>query len=166
MQLEEILQFEKNAENVMIGVLESACPNVYRSNMDDVNRSPRLTCKAIVGAQFQNQMLPIASSPGYLHSAYECRLEVTATTNRTTESKSNALDELVGQARMRCSQFYVDAWQMEQLNADSTSLPNFVTQLKPTENEKSEQDAENLDNLKLSFDSILVINPCALPTSI
>lgn len=162
MELSKILQFEQNAEAVMMGVLLTACENVYHSRQVDTNASPRLSFKAIIGAEFQNQMLTISEAPGYIYSAYECRMEIVAATNRTTEAKSDAHNELLGQVRLRCSQYYVDQWQNDQLAIDVTILPNLITQVKPAENDDDESDTENLDNTKLTFSFILVINPDCL----
>jgi hypothetical protein len=159
MTLGEIHQFEKNAESIMVGVLGDICQNVYRSRQVDVNQSPRLSVKAVIGAQFQNQKLNITEAPGFIYSAYECGLQVTVTTNRTTDEKSDFHNALLGQTRMQCSQFYVDAWQEEQPDA----LPNLITQLKPAQNDDDVADTEDLDNSKLTFTFILVINPQAFP---
>lgn len=162
MQLSQIFQFEKNTEAVMIGVLSDACEFVYHSRQVDTNKSPRISCKSIIGAQFQNQKLTIAEDPGFIFQCYECKMEIVVSTNRTTEKTSGAHNELLGQVRLRCSQFYVDTWQSAMLENDPASLPNLITQVKPAGNDDSESDTGNLDNTKLSIDFILVINPASL----
>jgi hypothetical protein len=164
MTLSEILQFEKNTEAVMIGVMSDACGFVYHSRQTDTNQSPRITCKTIVGAQFQDQKLTIGVAPFYIYQCYECRMQVIVSTNRTTEETSGAHDDLLGQVRMRLSQYFVDDWQNTQLAISEDNVPNLVTQVKPAESDDDQADTENLDNTTLAISFILVINPAALTT--
>ena len=162
MTLSEILQLEKNTEAVMIGVLSDACGFVYHSRQTDTNQSPRITCKTIVGAQFQDQKLTIGVAPFYIYQCYECTMRVIVSTNRTTEETSGAHDDLLGQVRMRLSQYFVDDWQNTQLAISEDNVPNLVTQVKPAESDDDQADTENLDNTTLAITFILVINPAAL----
>jgi hypothetical protein len=164
MELSEILQLEENAEAVLIGALESVCPNVYGSRQIDTNESPRISCAVTVGAQFQEQRLAIGVEPYFVHSAYECRAELVVTTNRTTEATSGSHNTLVGKVAQRLNEFYLLRYQNEQLAGNSAALPCLVTQVKPAESDNSEQDTENLDNTALAITFILVINPAALTT--
>jgi hypothetical protein len=164
MELSEILQLEENAEAVLIGALESVCPNIYGSRQSDTNESPRISCSVKVGAQFQEQKLTIGVDPFFVHSAYECRAELVVTTNRTTEATSGAHNTLVGKVAQRLNEYYLLQYQNEQLAGNSAALPCLVTQVKPAESDNSEQDTENLDNTTLAITFILVINPAALTT--
>jgi len=164
MTLSEILQFERNTEAVMIGVLSDACEFVYHSRQTDTNQSPRIACKTIVGAQFQDQKLTIGVAPFYIYQCYECTMQVIVSTNRTTEETSSAHDDLLGQVRMRLSQYFVDDWQNAQLAISEDNVPNLVTQVKPSESDDDQADMENLDNTTLAIAFILVINPAALTT--
>jgi hypothetical protein len=164
MELSEILQLEENAEAVLIGALESVCPNIYGSRQVDTSESPRISCSVIVGAQFQEQKLTIGVEPYSVHSAYECRAELVVTTNRTSEETTGAHNTLVGKVAQRLNEFYLLRYQNEQLAGNSAALPCLVTQVKPAESDNSEQDTENLDNTALAITFILVINPAALTT--
>ena len=62
MELSEILQLEENAEAVLIGAMESVCPNVYGSRQIDTNESPRISCSVMVGASFKNSGSPLELS--------------------------------------------------------------------------------------------------------
>jgi hypothetical protein len=164
MELSEILQLEENAEAVLIGALESVCPNIYGSRQSDTSESPRISCSVMVGAQFQEQKLTIGVEPYFVHSAYECRAEFVVTTNRTTEATSGSHNTLVGKVAQRLNEFYLLQYQNDQLAGNSAALPCLVTQVKPAESDNSEQDTENLDNTTLAITFILVINPAALTT--
>jgi hypothetical protein len=164
MELSEILQLEENAEAVLIGALESVCPNIYGSRQSDTNESPRISCAVKVGAQFQEQKLTIGVEPFFVYSAYECRAEFVVTTNRTSEETTGAHNTLVGKVAQRLSEYYLNQYQNDQLAVSSAALPCLVTQAKPAECENAEQDMENLDNTTLAITFILVINPAALTT--
>ncbi len=159
MDLAEILQIEKHAENTFVGVFSAVCENVYRSRQTDVNATPRVSCKSIVGESEGNQQIQIASPLGNIYSSWRCRGEFTISTNRTTDANDDNHNALVGQIRARCIRANVDAWQNEQT---SSALPIFITQMKPSENIDDEEDSDNVDNTKLSYEFIASINPDAI----
>lgn len=166
MDLSEILQLEKNVENTMMGVLSAACENVYHSRQVDINATPRISFKAVIGPEFQNQKLIISQDPGWIYSSYAGVIKSTVSTNRTTEQKSDAHNETLGVARLRHHQFYVNQWQEAQSAVDPATLPLLIFDIRPAENEDDEEDTDDIDNTTLTHTILFSINPAALPTNL
>lgn len=162
MNLSELLQFEKHVEGAFAGVLTAVCNNVYTSRLVDVNQTPRVSVKATIGGQFQNQKLLISEEPGWIYSSYSGKVSCTVATNRTTEKDSDAHAILTGQVRQRLHQFYFTAW----LNEQRDDTPIVVFDIRPADNEDSIIDIDDVDKTMLTVDILFSINPNALPTNL
>lgn len=152
------MQFERHLEACVIAILSAICPNNYPSRTVDTAQTPRTEIKAVCLGIFQNQKLSISAAPGWIYSAYAGTLEITVKTNRTTEKKSGAHYELLGDVRANLQQFAIDSWNLE----NSAEIPIAITDIREGETEDSFVDQDDIDTTKFTQNIIFAINPLML----
>ena len=160
MDIPELLQFERHIESLAAAFVSGLCEFIYTSRTTNTNQTPRIELKAVVdGIVDERQKLLIAQKPGWIYSAYNGRLSAKVTTNRTTDDREQAHNELIGLVRSRLQQFYIIGYQEAQTN----TLPILIYDIRQAQTEDTELDTEDLDVTQIVNSIQFSINKSALP---